>query len=278
LEGKLNSWKKFGPVLPAFNRAKGHRIYDNNGNRFVDMYLDGGRAVCGWRREGVLTALKNEVSKGVFGAYPSVFEGRFLKAVKRLFEEVYQIKLDRVLLYESEKSFLEINGLVESDIVEGLDYKEKSSVLRWRPYSEASREALNSCSVFVAVLPLFFGSTVVVCVKDGATVRSDADVEVCLPAAVLNSAVKAVSVLTADLKECSGEAAVTADSGLFFSESVRCDGRYLFFSEKNYDSLVTAALKSNILLSPVSSVPSYLPETLSHGEYAKLKIFFEKNL
>jgi hypothetical protein len=71
-------------LLPPIKRARAYRLYTESA-RFVDLYLDGGRAVLGHNPPGVLREMKNAAERGLFAPYPSYYMKRFEKALSLLF-------------------------------------------------------------------------------------------------------------------------------------------------------------------------------------------------
>ncbi|MDR0376629.1 MAG: hypothetical protein LBH70_02425 [Spirochaetaceae bacterium] len=71
--------------LPPIRRARGFRLYTAGGRRLTDLWQYGGRAVLGHTPAGVLRELKNAASRGLFAPFPGCYEGRFVKALTRLF-------------------------------------------------------------------------------------------------------------------------------------------------------------------------------------------------
>jgi hypothetical protein len=71
-------------LLPPIKRARGYRLYTES-KRFVDLYLDGGRAILGHNAPNVLRELKNAADRSLFAPYPSYYTKRFEKALSLLF-------------------------------------------------------------------------------------------------------------------------------------------------------------------------------------------------
>jgi hypothetical protein len=71
-------------LLPPVLRARGFRLYTGSG-RLVDLWQDGGRAVLGHKPPQALREFKNSADRGLFTGFPHPQEGRFLKALSRLF-------------------------------------------------------------------------------------------------------------------------------------------------------------------------------------------------
>jgi hypothetical protein len=71
-------------LLPPIKRARAYRLYTES-KRFVDLYLDGGRAVLGHNAPNVLREMKNVADRSLFAPYPSYYTKRFEKALSLLF-------------------------------------------------------------------------------------------------------------------------------------------------------------------------------------------------
>ncbi|RLW68975.1 MAG: hypothetical protein B6D68_02740 [spirochete symbiont of Stewartia floridana] len=71
--------------LPIVNRARGSRLYTDDGKRWIDCWADGGRALAGHKPDGVSLRLKNEIDRGLFAAYPNRWQNRLIKAMLKLF-------------------------------------------------------------------------------------------------------------------------------------------------------------------------------------------------
>ena len=71
--------------LPAIRRARGYRLYAADGNRWLDCWCDGGRALLGHDPKGLGRRLKNEIDRGLHAPYPNPWTDRLAKALRRLF-------------------------------------------------------------------------------------------------------------------------------------------------------------------------------------------------
>jgi hypothetical protein len=68
-------------LVPPIRRARGYRLYDERGRRYVDLNLCGARALLGHRHERLNRALKNLLSRGQVFPMPSRHTQRFQRAV-----------------------------------------------------------------------------------------------------------------------------------------------------------------------------------------------------
>lgn len=84
-----------GCGLPAARRARDYHVYDYSGRRYLDMWLNGGRALLGHRPGGLGTVLKNQLAKGVLAEAPSVYDGRLRKALKGLVPGSWTVRVYR---------------------------------------------------------------------------------------------------------------------------------------------------------------------------------------
>ncbi len=65
--------------IPRIRRARGFRLYDVEGRRYLDLSRDG--ALLGHRAAGVLSVMKSVLSQGLSTALPTAWEGRLVSAI-----------------------------------------------------------------------------------------------------------------------------------------------------------------------------------------------------
>jgi hypothetical protein len=71
-------------LVPAVTRARDFRLY-TSGGRLVDLWQNGGAAVLGHTPPSLLKELKNTASRGLYSPFPHFSEGRYIKALSRIF-------------------------------------------------------------------------------------------------------------------------------------------------------------------------------------------------
>ena len=71
--------------IPPVLRARGFRLYLSNRKRLVDLWLNGGAAVLGHTPANILREIKNTASRGLYAPFPHFTEGRYLKALQKIF-------------------------------------------------------------------------------------------------------------------------------------------------------------------------------------------------
>ncbi|AWG42725.1 hypothetical protein CR532_01745 [Candidatus Borreliella tachyglossi] len=84
--------------FPIIKRARFFYLYDINGNRYLDLYLNGGNSFLGYRIQGLNLILKQTFSRGLTASYPSVFRKQFENVLFAFFKEagsVYIFKFER---------------------------------------------------------------------------------------------------------------------------------------------------------------------------------------
>ncbi|MBP7263137.1 MAG: hypothetical protein KBB32_03115 [Spirochaetia bacterium] len=68
-------------LLPPVRRVRGNRLYTADGARYLDLWLDGGRAILGERERQARVQAANAADKGLSRCYPGLYDRRFAKAV-----------------------------------------------------------------------------------------------------------------------------------------------------------------------------------------------------
>lgn len=80
-------------LLPSVHRARDCRLYDRRGNRYLDLWRNGGRALLGHRPDLAYKELKKVLQKGVVAEYPSIYTDRLKKALRRMIPGNWEIRL-----------------------------------------------------------------------------------------------------------------------------------------------------------------------------------------
>ena len=274
--------------LPAVRRARGFRLYTEDGRRLTDLWQAGGRAVLGHTPAGVLRELKNAASRGLFAPLPGCYEGRFIKALSLLFP-------GRVIrLYSSEASLR--RALARAGYAEDIPFPDPafssspspSAPVLWRPFLEdpplakpdVGAEA-SACPrydaaalILVPVLPLPWAGVPRALVLDqtleAAFPVSGQDL---ISPVVLAAAARSIWDLIAALPERGGRKFPRIRRALSQSPW-RCRGVYLTLGgdagEEAYAALFRHFLGKGFLPPPSPRCPLILPGTLSPGEEAAL--------
>ncbi|AYE36219.1 hypothetical protein DB313_01745 [Borrelia turcica IST7] len=84
--------------IPIIKRARFFYLYDIKGNRYLDLYLNGGNNFLGHRVKGLNLILKQTFSRGLTASYPSIFRKQFENVFFSFFKEAgcaYVFKFER---------------------------------------------------------------------------------------------------------------------------------------------------------------------------------------
>ena len=286
--------------MPQVLRARGWRLYTKDGNRLVDLWQYGGRALLGHNPPGLLRVIKNNAERGLFAPYPHFAVDRFFKALAVLFpNRVFRI-------YES-----------ESFCYHALNQAQTEAVL-WRPFLDKEpQDALLSAPVLLPILPCPFpGAPAVLAINAGVETMADPS-ENCInhePTQTTTNVNKKIAAEVRDFSVVSGKKhaswtsqseklpASQAISPVALAAATRCiydliaaddrgslhfvkidkilkqspiwerRGIYLYYTgaDENYGGLFRHFLDGGFLLPPTTEDPAILPGELSAGEEAKL--------
>ena len=243
---------------PNVLRARGFRLYTEDGKRFIDLWLNGGAAVLGHTPPNLLRELKNAASRGLYAPYPHFTEGRFLKALFKLFPGFC------FRFYAAPPA--ELTALFAS-----------GAAKLWRPYVNA-----DDASLFVPVLPgvqtwrdgLPFGLCIAAVQTKTESLLSQLPANDALSPILLAAATRGIyDILAAPQRAKPNLPRINKIIKTNNSKWQR-QGIYLTLKEKpapqEWDTLFNQFMEAGFLLPPTPSFPLILPAEMSDGEEAKL--------
>ena len=265
-------------VVPVVKRARGYRLYDQQGRRYLDLYRDDGGALLGHRSGSTVTLMKSVLSQGLAGALPSVWEARLLTMIAAMFPAHRNVRL-----YFSRSRALEAVSCFEgmrvgpSDIYDPAIHAEPRGQPRaslWRPFLPDGAPAPAAHSALLPVLPLTVcEAPAPVCFPEGPLVGlSDSDR---LPGFVLAGAFTALAQLRSG-RTNAFEADPAVQKALDASRGWGRTGPYVraTFSADEYPRVHGEFLRAGVLLCPWYPGPSILPGECSPGEARLLAKLF----
>ena len=255
--------------LPVIRRAREYHLYDNTGRRFLDLYLNDGRAVLGHRPDQLSQVLKNTLAKGVYAEYPSHEEGKMLNAARSIwggeFEHIRYYRSNGKLIHFLLKQKVMTNPGEIADPARS----EEGAVSLWRPWLPLPGDV----KYLIPVIP-FPGM--------------DAGVLVCAPAEQeLPEGDRPSPVIAAGINRClwtlknlidrNPDHPLSVDAGLTGIKGWTSRGPYLNWGGESgaYESLFRDALSKGILLPPDPASPTILPLELTSGDRKILKDLFK---
>jgi len=253
--------------IPLYRRARGYRIYGDEGRRFLDFYQDDGHAILGHRQPRVMLEMKNLLSRGQIASYPSRLHAQTIQAVKSLIPG-----LEEVRIYKSEERALSAAGchlkreFGTADVCDpALPGARSRGLNLWRPFLEG--ETIDAPLIF-PVLPLSVPPSPAVLAffekPSGEVPPSDT----CSPVS-LAGLKKSIFELIEYATSCDRSRWSWFDSISIWSRK----GPYLTLNiqRAQFARLFNEMLENGILLSPRFPGPSIIPGEFSIGEIGHIK-------
>ena len=261
-------------LIPPLKRARGYYVYDCNGNRYLDLFQNGGHAVLGHRAQRVTTLLKSVMSSGLLFDLPSVYMGRLERALQFLFPDFCTFRI-----VNSVEAALQIasdycgESITSQDVVDpALDQGNTSrSVCLWRPFLPGAQWV--DTDVLLPVLPFSVGGgPVVVCLRKAVATASDCS-ELVSP------------LLLSGTARSIGDLARYQPPGWFSNDLLQAAHRWrqrsIYIvskvSAERYRGVFMRFLKQGMLLSPYHPGPSILPAQASPGEVRHMITLFRES-
>lgn len=240
--------------LPAWRRARGYHVYDEQSRRYLDCWQNGGSALLGHTPPGRKSLIKSEVDRGMTFAGPHRWQPHLEKAVRSLFPEPARWRV-----------------VTEDEADELLG---KGIAVIWRPLEDDAPEALpdhagpSHLAFLLPVLPLPGFVRIRLLIDVGGTLSPVAELSSfsSLEAALLTRALWDLRARL-DQENPSWE---SFDLPGFWRR--KGPWLYLQWGCRDYKALVNHFREAGILISPDERSPSLLPGEWSEGE----KALFEK--
>ncbi|OJF77054.1 MAG: hypothetical protein BKP49_04140 [Treponema sp. CETP13] len=250
--------KRYGSV----KRARGCYWYTEKGVRLVDLWQEDGRAILGWGacNSKAFEVLKNTISRGQTGSFPTDYSKRFSKAVLQL---VNTNCTNEILA--SNYQYVSLTT----------DYSSLKDLPVWRPWlgvsvhdcsnlSAFNMIALTNASEIVVQIPFAWTENVYVIASVKKIERDSFPVS----GAYLAAATRAIYSLIAEQKKRKENDFKRFDSSLkkYFSRK----GPYLVPCIKEYKDFVLHCLDCGIVINPNKSNFSIVPFGANPGDFRKL--------
>jgi len=262
--------------LPVIRRARGYRLYDLQGRRYLDLWQNGGRSLLGHRSGRLTTVLKSTISKGLIADLPSVYSGRLRRVLAGMFPGYKDFRL-----FKSEDSALKLvseylgREVRREDIADPLLRSEGRGgrdVSLWRPFcTEKKVSKKQQPKVLFPLLPFgLAGAPVVVCFREKVAER--------FPDSQIISAVVLAGALRC-LHDLSSHEPPEYRDALKGCREWRREGIYLIpeFDLQRYEQVFFGFLEGGVLLCPQVPYISILPSgELSSGEWGKMIGLFRR--
>jgi hypothetical protein len=249
--------------IPRIRRARGFRLYDMQGRRYLDLFRDG--ALLGHRSAGSLTAMKSALSQGLAAALPSVWEQRLVAALARAFPRHAVVRLyasGEAARTAARQALGGEQPMAIHDPACGAPLIPGTQAGFWRPFLPH----VEGLRVLLPVLPVTVGGApAAACFAGGA---HDVPVSDTLPAFILAAALRGFASLPAmDSGQCP-LSTPAVDKALDSAPGWARTGPYVraVFPESEYRRVHAEFLRAGVLLYPGYPGPSVLPGECSPGE------------
>jgi hypothetical protein len=248
--------------IPRIRRARGFRLYDMQGRRYLDLHREG--ALLGHRGAGSLSAMKSALSQGLAAALPSVWERRLVSALARSFPRHAEVRLysswERAV--DAARAFIGEGEIPVEDPALG-EPVVPSSISVWRPFLPTPEKA----RALLLVMPVrIAGAPAPACFSRDVPDRvSVSDV---IPAFILAGALRGLAALSVSTAGACPLSNPVLDSALDAARGWARAGPYVraLFPEAEYRGVHAEFLRAGVLLHPTYPGPSVLPGDCSPGE------------
>lgn len=221
-----------------------YHLYDFRGNRYLDMFLDGGRALLGHKPGRTVLMMKNALEKGLSAAYPGVYPARLLQQLKMVYPDI------------SACSVIFAGSAL-------------SSLCGYEPevFRPLEAESVPAGRIFELLLPLPGSGVVRVLCASGAAAAELPAPDAVSPV-ILSGLCRAAAELAAFLKDTDAAVWKSLDSPLW---QRRGPWLYPAVSADLYGRLFESMLKRGILLAPDNKIPSCAPCRFTEGEIKPIR-------
>ena len=266
-------------ALPPVRRARGYRLYTEDGRRLLDLYLDGGGALLGHRPELVGRALKNVAGRGLLGNLPSRYPARLRRLLRQALPGhawfgIAATAQDALGLLRGRLGAAPVPPLQVADPLSDPNWRE-APLAWWRPLcgeQPANGEWLaHAPAALLHRLPFAVGAgPVTVSTRPGGTGEEHGAPEV--SPLLLAGAAAALGRLLRTAAERSAVASVWPRT----APGWRRSGVYVMaeYPRRRHQEVLAAFLAAGVLLNPRYPGPSILPAPVSPGEAALLRWLF----
>lgn len=244
--------------IPRIRRARGFRLYDEAGRRYLDLWQADGGAILGHRGAGMVTAVKAALDRGLAAPLPTAWDRRLLAALAARFPAYRSFRLfatrERALQAAGRALGAAVN---DEDVADpALGSKGDGRAGLWRPFLPDA----PSWPVVLVVLPCTLGGSPTAIGFRDALADEPSD------------PVAGVAAVAA-LRGLAGLARARAEDpfgghDLADTPGWERRGPYMapVFPAAAYPAVFRAFLARGVLLAPEPAGPSILPGEASAGE------------
>ena len=263
-------------LIPVLKRARGYRLYDYRGNRYLDLYQNNGHALLGHHSFGLSTVIKDVVSKGIITDLPSIYAKRLEKIVLEFIPGYRSFRIVSSMERALDLASLHLGRKIgREDICDPLlhpEGMEKSDISYWRPLLPETVSGTDS-EILFPIIPFAMGcSPITVCFRHSVP-EEFPDSDIITPVILAGALRTLFNIKKYRLPPWFREDLIKGTAGWIQR------GIYIYpdFDLDIYKEVFMSFLKESVLLSPLYPGPSILPAEASPGEVKKMIKLFKQN-
>ncbi|AAX16853.1 hypothetical protein [Borrelia hermsii] len=235
--------------FPIIKRARFFYLYDIRGNRYLDLYLNGGLNFLGHRVQGLNLILKQTFSRGLTASYPSVFRKQFENILFSFFKEA-----GFVCIFKFERDAREFLLSLTGQHCFSKPWEEQLGIYEFRAGFNNFRYPM------LVDIPMPGCMSISIAIVDNLSRK----IEFRDPLDALTLAV-ARHMLA---KILSYEKSSKINFDIFATPMFKLIGRYMFpiYKSEHHNEVFNEYLKNGYLISPSFDIPSLIPLKFSKGD------------
>lgn len=245
--------KRYGEI----KRARGFYLYTEKDVRLLDMYLDGGHSVLGWRFGKSRLYFKNSLDRGFSGSYARDFKAKLNKALKLYCKE-----------YSDFRFLADFNKIAQVENFCKENFGQKNIPIL-RPWQNIQK----TFDCVEVLIPFGWNGFKLFAFKGKALdfLREKKINSCAMPFPLQEAICRAFYDLISELPNRSEKDFSAFDD--IFAPYFKRDGSYLFStkSEVEYNDVFFKFLDAGILISPDFNLPSVVPFNVEKSTFKKLK-------
>ena len=253
--------KELYDLIPPIKRARGYRLYDYRGNRYLDLYQNNGHSILGHRSDKITKAIKNVISCGLITDLPSIYQKRIKKELSITFKQYKSF-----FIFNSMEEALNIISRIKGKAIDKISdqvFENIYKVSYYRPFLSENtlKELYSKADILIPLFPFSVGgSPVIVCFKE----IIENDFERPISPFILAGTLKSINNLK---KAVLPEYQFNINNEYWIKKGIYIIPK---IKPEKYKKIFKFFIDNRILISPEINKPSILPGEVSPGEIKKM--------
>lgn len=258
--------------VPAIRRARGWRLYTENGLRILDFYQDEGRGIMGWKADGATRLAKALLDKGLTAPYPSMWQKRLEKAVLA-WKQAYAAVMIFDTEPEAEQVLNQLSCIVEQELNKATAFSHlEMPFSEYLPAEQQGRTGNESEKMVALVrlpLPRSIAPGIVLLAKQAVQLlREYNQVQQHAPVAAFKLGAAVKSLQSFERFQAYYNEKLWEKVDPYIEKLFSRTGPWLFpeYSTSEHERVFLDCLEKGILISPNHDIPSLIPGEFDLGE------------